>query len=511
MWATTLKKMQSARMAWHPLTWSPDWSVTRGGHPRSLLEGQAMDSLLSFGERTFNNIDLGDKRRTTRLIQAVDDICRHPGGTLPDKFPIPADLRAFYRLMNCETVTHSLLLNAHADDTRRQIAVCDANTVLVLHDATELDYTTRQALAERMGQIGKGTGRGYLCHNSLAVRLSKDPTQGTVVPETLGLLSQILHRRAHVNKNETHKEARERVSRESRLWLRGVQACGLAPAGVRCVDVSDSLSDVFEYMAYEVEQDRLFVLRAKENRRLAEPIGKNTYLCDAVRAVKAVGQRTLKIASPGRKTRTTQVQISFTPVCVAPPGRKSGDYAPVPLDLWAVRVWEPNTPEDEEPLEWILLTNCPVQTLQDAFERIDWYELRWIIEEYHKGMKTGCGIETLQFDTPEAAEPAIALLSAVATTLLRLRDAARAPDADRRPATEVVDGVYVEALASCYPGRLKRNATVLSFYMHVARLGGHQNRKGDGYPGWLTLWRGWTKLEAIVTGFTARPTTCGKT
>jgi len=107
MWATTLKNMQSARMAWHPLTWSPDWSVTRGGHPRSLLEGQAMDSLLSFGERTFNNIDLGDKRRTTRLIQAVDDICRHPGGTLPDKFPIPADLRAFYRLMNCETVTHS--------------------------------------------------------------------------------------------------------------------------------------------------------------------------------------------------------------------------------------------------------------------------------------------------------------------------------------------------------------------------------------------------------------------
>ena len=126
-------------------------------------------------------------------------------------------------------------------------------------------------------------------------------------------------------------------------------------------------------------------------------------------------------------------------------------------------------------------------------------------------MKTGCGIETLQFEKIERLEPAIALISAVATTLLRLRDAARAPDADRRPATDVVDRVYVEALASCYPGRLKRNPTVLQFYMHVARLGGHQNRKADGFPGWITLWRGWTKLESVVTGYTARPVTCGKT
>lgn len=472
-----------------------------------------MSTILSFGERNFSGIDLGDKRRTARLIQSADDICRHPGGTLPDKFPKPADLRAFYRLMNCEKVTHDVIMQAHTDDTRARIAECGSDVVLLLHDGTELDYTTRKSLSEDMGQIGKGTRRGYICHNSLAVRLTTDPAKGTVVPETLGLLSQILHHRPRVSKNETHKEARERVSRESRLWLRGVQRCGPTPAGVPCcIDVSDSLSDIFEYMAYEVSEGRRFVLRAKENRRLAKPINGQAYLIDAVRTIQSAGERTLKVAaSPGRKARTTQVKVAFTPVLVAPPGRKSGDYAPKPLALWAVRVWEPNTPANEEPLEWILLSNVPVLTLQDAFKRTDWYELRWIIEEFHKGKKTGCGIETMQFDTIEAVEPAIALLSAVATTLLRLRDAARAPDAGRRPATEVVHRVYVEALASCYPGRLKSNATVLTFYMHVARLGGHQNRKGDGFPGWLTLWRGWTKLESIVTGYTARSKTCGKT
>ena len=511
MYAITLQNLQCPGKRWRVLTSCPDWIATRGGYPRLVSEGQGMNTILSFGERTFSGIDLGDQRRTARLIQAADEMCRHPGGTLPDKFPKPADLRAFYRLMNCEKVTHELLLQAHADDTRQRIAACGSDVVLLLHDGTELDYTTRKNLSERMGQIGKGTHRGYICHNSLAVRLATDSAKATVVPETLGLLSQILHHRPRVNKNETHKEARERVSRESRLWLRGVQRCDSAPVGACCVDVSDSLSDIFEYMAYEVTHGRRFVLRSKENRRLAESIAEQSYLTDAVRTLRPAGKRTLKIASPGRKARTTQVNVAFTPVSVAPPNRKSGDYAPKPLALWAVRVWEPNTPANEEPLEWILLTNCPVLTLQDAFERINWYELRWIIEEYHKGMKTGCGIETLQFDTLEAAEPAIALLSAVATTLLRLRDAARAPDADRRPATEVVDRVYVEALASCYPGRLKSNATVLTFYMHVARLGGHQNRKGDGFPGWLTLWRGWTKLESIVTGYTASPRTCGKT
>jgi hypothetical protein len=512
MYALALQKVQCRRMIAVFLTNGPDWIATREGYSRLHGEGQGMSTILSFGERTFSGIDLGDQRRTARLIRAADDICRHPGGSLPDKFPMPADLRAFYRLMNCAKVTHDIVLQAHADDTRVRVADCGSDVVLLLHDGTELDYTTRKNLSERMGQIGKGTCRGYICHNSLAVRLTTNLAKATVVPQTLGLLSQILHHRPRVNKGETHKETRERVSRESRLWLRGVQRCGPTPAGVCCVDVSDSLSDTFEYLAYEVTQGRRFVLRGKENRRLAEPIGKQAYLIDAVRTVQPMGERTLKVAaSPGRKARTTQVNVAFTPVLVAPPGRKSGDYAPKPLALWAVRVWEPNTPANEEPLEWTLLTNCPVLTLQDAFERIDWYELRWIIEEYHKGMKTGCGIETLQFDTIEAVEPTIALLSAVATTLLRLRDAARAPDADRRQAAEVVDRAYVEALANYYPGRLKADPTVLTFYMHVARLGGHQNRKSDGFPGWLTLWRGWTKLESMVAGLTGRPRTCGKT
>lgn len=470
-----------------------------------------MDAVLSFGMRNFGGLALGDARRTARLVDVADGMCRHPGGTLPDKLPKPHELRALYRLMNCEQVTHEALMQAHAAETHRRVAA-SPGVVLVLHDATELDYTTRKSLKRHLGQIGQGTRSGYICHNSLAVRLCPDAKNDTVIPETLGLLSQILHHRPRVSKNETGKQARERSSRESRLWRRGAEACGPAPKEVLCVDVSDSLSDTFEYMAFEVNHGRTFVLRARENRRLVTSINAQDYLFDAVRSLPSAGTRTVKVqATSGRSARTTTVLVAFTPVCLASPGKKSGDYDQESLPLWAVRVWEPNTPTGEEPLEWILLTSRPVEHIKHAFAQIDWYELRWIVEEYHKGMKTGCGIETLQFEQIDRLEPAIALISAVATTLLRLRDAARTPDAATRPASDVVDPVYVQALASCYPGRLNGTPTVLQFYMHVARLGGHQNRKGDGLPGWLTLWRGWTKLQSIVTGFTARPSTCGKT
>ena len=107
----------------------------------------------------------------------------------------------------------------------------------------------------------------------------------------------------------------------------------------------------------------------------------------------------------------------------------------------------------------------------------------------------------MQFDNIQRLEPAIGVLSILATTLLQLRDAARRPDADLRPATDVVDESYVRVLGLHYPQRLSRNPSIKQFYLHVARLGGHQNRKVDGFPGWITLWRGWMKLEAMVAGY----------
>lgn len=465
---------------------------------------------MTFGQLHFGGLDLGDARRSRRLPELVDSMHKHPGGTLPEKLAVPCELRALYRMMNAKQVTHEAVLATHYRVTHEAIAAAarEGATVLIVHDATELDFTSKTTLFDSLGQIGQGTHRGYICHNSLAVRAD--------TKATLGLTSQILHHRADVPKNETVKQRRERENRESRLWVKGAERSGPLPGLGQVVDVSDSLSDTFEYMAYEINAGRRFVLRSKENRKLVEPINGQAYLHDAVRTKRSVLEWDHEVtAKPGRTARTAHLKMSFTPVVLDLPAKRAGEYPNEPLALWAVRVWEPNPPEGEDPLEWILLTNVAVTTPAQARECVTWYEFRFVIEEYHKGMKTGCGIERMQFTTVAGLEPAIGVLSVLTTALLNLRDAARAPDADTRPASDVVSEDYIEVLVSHYPKRLSGFVSVKAFYMHVARLGGHQNRKCDGFPGWLTLWRGWMKLEAMVDGYRLgrrkRQTTCSKT
>ena len=102
----------------------------------------------SFGQMHFGNAVLGDRRRTKRLVYSADRVCRHPGGTLPDKFKSPCELRALYRLCSCPDVTHEAVLAPHRQRVLEQTNQRDS-PVLVIHDSTELDYTTHLALKNR--------------------------------------------------------------------------------------------------------------------------------------------------------------------------------------------------------------------------------------------------------------------------------------------------------------------------------------------------------------------------
>src|SRR5882724_11679302 len=129
------------------------------------MEDQA--AVLTFGEEQFGAARLGDKRRTRRLVKLADTIARHPGGTLPDKINEPANLKAMYRLMNRRQVTHPAVIAAPCASTHQKMAQTES-TVLVIHDATEMDYS---GLAiSTLGQLGNGKNRGYIAHNVLAVK-----------------------------------------------------------------------------------------------------------------------------------------------------------------------------------------------------------------------------------------------------------------------------------------------------------------------------------------------------
>lgn len=204
----------------------------------------------------FRGAKLFDTRRTDRLVHTAGLIMSHPDGTLPDKLPARADLVGLYRLAACPDVTHERVLAPHRARTRAAMAAHDG-VVLIVHDTTELDFSGITSLREQVGQIGKGRGHGYLCHNSLAVGLLPDGGGRRV----LGLASQVLHKRRHVPRGETPAQKRRHPDRESRLWLAGCRAVGATPAGRLWVDVSDRGSDTFEYLRYAVDNARHFVMR----------------------------------------------------------------------------------------------------------------------------------------------------------------------------------------------------------------------------------------------------------
>jgi len=453
------------------------------------------DCAQNLGQAIFGEIDLGDQRRTKRLVKVFEQIRKHPGGTLPEKLRSPSDLKGLYRLCARPEVTHAAVLGAVRRHTVEAVSP-HPGPILIIHDATELDYTSLTSLADQLGQIGKGHGRGYICHNSLAV----DPDGR----EVFGLTNQILHCREEVPENETLTESRERDSRESLLWLRGTE--GL-PGDWRLVDVCDQGADTFELLEHECRSGRRFVVRCKQQRSVYlghEARGKRQPLRDAVRGLPSLGSRTLQVQSQKgkrrRRARQAELQISAAPVLVPRPHARHGRHGNEPLLMWVVCAIEKKLPKGEDPLNWVLLTNEPVKTLEEALRVIGWYETRWVIEELHKSMKTGCAMQKMQFTMTDRLDPMIGVLSAVACTLLNLRAASRREDAKTRLATEIISVDYVRVLSGWRYGQVRDNLTIWEFFYALARLGGHQNRKGDKQPGWLVLWRGWTTLQAMLDG-----------
>jgi Transposase DNA-binding len=467
----------------------------------------------SFGQEHFGAACLGDRRRTRSLVDLADRCARHPGGTLPQKFHDPNALRRCYDLMRCPAVTHDRVLAPHVQRTLER-ARAQPGVLLALHDGSELDFSSLASLRDQLGQVGNGSGRGYQCLNSLLV-----------VPagkQVLGLASQILYARPEVPKDETRAQKRQREDRESLLWLRAVdqieaaqRACrrrrgpGVPPAPPRVVDVVDRGGDTFEFLEHEARLGRWYVVRSQHNRAIQvghDGTGPPARLHDHLRTQPEQGRRAIELSDrPGRPARRAEVAVAWAAVAVQAPDNPRGRHGDAPLAVWALRVWEPEPPAGAEAVEWFLLTPVAVAALARAWEVVDWYCLRWVVEEFHKAQKTGCAIEAPQFTKAERLQPMIALLSVVATALLQLRSDGRDPAGQQEPAAALVPEEYVGVLSGWRYGQ-RRPLTRGEFFQALARLGGHQNRRGDGPPGWLVLWRGWTALQTMVAG--ARAARC---
>jgi hypothetical protein len=444
-----------------------------------------------WAQMEFALAQLGDQRRTQRLVKIATRLAQSPGGTLPQAMPRWEELKAAYRFFSQPKNRYEPILRPHWE--RTQSACQEPGEYLLIEDTTLLDYSSHCA-TEGLGQIGDG-GRGFWLHSTLALRVQAWDLEQRPETVLVGLFHQHCWAQKRRPQGETRSSRMWRTQRSSKRWAAVLQTCARPASGSRWTFIADREADFYEPMQHCQQRGVDFVIRACQNRRLAQGAGR---LWDRLDQGVDLGQVEIELrARPGMAARRVVLRVRRQQVKLSGPWRPGGwqaDLAALPM----LEVQEINPPVEVEPLRWILLTSLPCTTLSQARRIIGRYPARWSIEEYHKALKSGAGVEDSQLAQACRLETLIAVLALVAVRLLNTKLMARAcPD---QPLEVGQTNTQALTVLETRIGKPKDGWTQKSFWTAVARLGGFIGRKNDGEPGWQNIWRGWQRLMWMSEG-----------
>ena len=459
-----------------------------------------------WAEENFGACELGDTRRTKRLVRIASQQAARPDGSTPDQTESWGECKAVYRLMDCEDVTHANIIEQHCEQTRR---ACPAGSVqLILCDTTEVDFGRAVA---GWGPVGKekgkknGKGRGFFLHSGIM----RDATTGMVS----GIAGQELFYRQPMGRKKVHKNTKRLdPKRESVVWGKLIDQIGPPPPNVRWIHVCDRGADDYEvYLRAHLQGCSWVIRAARLNRNIQTVTGHKTTIEQHLASQKIAAPLHVEVPrEKNRPARTAQMELRYAAFRMPAPSRGTAcirEHAPAePLTMWVVELKEINPPATAEALHWVLITSESVTHQAEALAIVEHDKKRWGVEEYHKALKTGCHVEERYYQTAARLERITGLHAILAMRLLQIRTlATETPDL---LAIKVVPPEWIEALATAR----KQNAdgmTIKQFVRHLGGLGGHLGRKGDGEPGWITLWRGLEKLLLILRGPSLDQKRCG--
>lgn len=445
-----------------------------------------------WAQAEFGCAPLGHRRRKKRLVRVATRLATNPGGTMPPAMPDWAEAKAAYRLLDSRDVTFERVTAQHRERTLQ--ACSQPGEYLLIEDTTALCFNRRPG-CEDLGFIGDDKARGLELHSTLAVRIEgwnlEQRPEGTVI----GLLHQQCSAPRHRPEGETRAQQLARPRRSDK-WADSIRRVGRPPEGVRWIYCGDRETDFYEPMATCRQHGVDFVIRNCHDRRLVNRAG---HLWERVAHAPLLGRTTVEVgARGGQPARTAIVEVRSLRVDLDGPWRPGG-WCEALNDVGVVEVREVNAPEGvKEPLHWILLSSLPCESWAQAQRVVGYYTARWWIEEYHKALKSGTGVEDSQLAKAYRLESLIAVLAILAVRLLSAKMLARS-----RPESFEAATSFGEEMLSLLEGKLgkpKGGWTNKNVLIATARLGGFLGRKQDGMPGWQTIWRGWHRLMWMCEG-----------
>ena len=453
-------------------------------------------------ENELRHIDFKDKRLVDRLIKTANFLDSKASGTINQSCRSWKDAKGAYRLFSNAKFNIDEVYSSHRKETRNRIK--DKDMVFAIQDTTYLDYESHIKTKE-LGSISKNYTKhkqGLIMHSTLIVTSKGLP---------LGLSSQQCFTRIEPEEEQKDKSRRKYVTpikdKESYKWIAALkETVDNVPQETKIITVGDREADIFKFLWTIEESGTGFVIRNRHDRKFICFEAGKTKIQTKIRELER--KKVFKFEIPGtgnKKAREANIEVKYTygqiPIRSASLyGSETNDHKiGDKLAVYVVSAKEIDAPVKEEAIDWTLLTNVPLNSFEDALERINWYKLRWKIEEYFRVLKSGCKIEAARLSSGTKLKKFIAIKSLIAFKILYLsKIALSSPE-------EKCNSIFTEQESRTLYMRVRQTSNIADQPPNIkeaitwlGKLGGFMARKGDKLPGTMTLWRGYEILQESI-------------
>ena len=400
----------------------------------------------------------------------------------------------FGRFLGNDTVTVDAVVEGWSTRTREAVA---GRHVLAIQDTTEVKFRTDEGRRRGLGKVGKGNVYGVLVHSMIAVDADTKAFLGLVGGKvwTRDGVATVSH------KNRTLSE------KESQRWIdTAVEGKEVLAAASMVTDVNDREGDFYPKWVRGRSEGLHQLTRASQNRSLANT---NECLFTVARTFPEAGSREITLAArSGQPERTAKVTIRFGTVEICRPKHNRERGLPPSITLRLVEVYEANPPAGAERVHWRLLTTHELADAAAAWQIVDWYLLRWAIEQLHRTMKRqGLRLEDSQIESADRLLKLAAIATSAAAITMQLvqaRDGTTDEPASIAFSEEEI--ATLDALNPTLEGGTKlqknphrRHSLAWAAWI-IARLGGWNGYKSSKPPGPITFRHGLEYFRAISRG-----------
>lgn len=428
----------------------------------------------------------------------------------------------FGRLLRNPKVTVESIVAGWSEETA---PAAQGRHVLAIQDTSEINFKTTEGRRRGLGTIGKGVGRGLLLHPMIAVDATTRECLGLVGgslwtrAEPTAAKKKAASRKAAAAKRKRKQKQKKKgkskrrplSAKESRHWVETALTARKTLAQAAMVTmIADREADLYQMWA-QVPDTTVHVLgRAYHDRKL---VGGGT-LTTAAAAWPVLGTRSVTIRErEDAPEREAELVLKAGRITVPRPEGRGDAASPPEVTLTLIELVEPNPPDGAEPVVWRLLTTHVAADAAEAWRIVDWYRMRWLIEQFFRILKKqGFQVEDSQVETADALLKLVAIAARAAIITLQLTQAR--DGLSTLPALLVFSTAelgLLEALNHDYagPAPSRRNPhtphSLAWAAWIVARLGGWTGYTGKARPpGPITFKNGLDLLRSMARGWELR-------